>query len=228
MRTKRPTMTSRVIGAVSVCALMVLGVAPAPAPAASLAKPKPLWVKVGSAMEIDVPPGFGTAFDIDYHRPGLQVFASVYRNATAGRIRFGSNTFVLGEAAIGSFTPQASFAAGFRAFAWGRDPLGGTVRLWTPAFDAAHSLTSLDPALPCATPVDATTPVAGPFTITIPFGAVPGGKIVPNPTPASVFGNPARPAVTIRSQGGSSSGRVPRRRRTEGSCSRGRSSRTAS
>ncbi len=96
MRTKRPAMISRVIGAVSVCALMVVGVAPVPA--ASLAKPKPSpWVKVGSPMEIDVPAGFGTAFDIDSHRPGLQVFASVYRNAAAGRIRFASNTFVLGE-----------------------------------------------------------------------------------------------------------------------------------
>ena len=201
MKTKRAALISRIVGALSVCTLVILGVAPTPAAGLAWPKPSP-WVKVGSAMEIDVPPGSGSFFDVDYRRPGVQVFVTVYRNAAAGRIRFTSNNAVLGEGTSGGFVPQASFSAGFRVFAWGRGPVAGAVRLWTPTFDGAGSLMSLDPALPCTTAVDAATPVAGPYTITIPFGAIPGGKIVPDPTAASVFGNPARPAVTIRSQGG--------------------------
>lgn len=195
MRRGRSTVISRVVGMVCLFSLLLFSLTPIAAEASSP------WVRVGESLKIDVPAGYGSFTDVDRWRAGVQIVVRVFRYPAAGRIRFASNGVILGEAADGGFTPQRSVQAGFRAFAWGRDA-AGAARMWAPDLGALGSLLSVDPALPCADPPNATTPVAGPFTITIPAGAVPGGKVVPSPALASVFGNPARPAVLIRSANG--------------------------
>ena len=204
MKTGRSTVISRVVGMVCLFSLLLLSLTPIAAEASSP------WVRVGGRLKIDVPAGYGSFADVDRWRAGVQIVVRVFRYPAAGRIRFASNGVILGEAADGGFTPQRSLQAGFRAFAWGQDA-AGAARMWAPDLGALGSLLSVDPALPCTDPLDATTPVAGPFTITIPAGAVPGGKVVPSPALASVFGNPARPAVLIRSANGTLLGKRSKR-----------------
>ena len=99
----------------------------------------------------------------------------------------------------------------------------------SPSMAPARSSRSTLP-LPCTIPVDAVTPVAGRYTITIPLGCRSRGQDRSEPRPQHPSSaNPARPAVAIRSQGGI----APRHAqqgdaRTEGSSSRRRSSRTGS
>lgn len=169
--------------------------------ASAASPPRP----VGEPLLIDVPAAAGRFLDVDPLRAGTQVLALALHEAGAHRVRLVSvfDLKVLAESADGGITPRDTLGAGWRGFVWGHDA-SGRVRLWTPAFDSSRSLASVDPTLPCGSATSATTPLAGPFAVTIPAGAKPGGKVVPSPTSAFVFGDPANAhrGVRIASAGG--------------------------
>ena len=146
------------------------------------------WRPVGDEFKIDVPAGFGSFRDVDRDRAGVQIRVRVLYSAGEHRLRVvASDDTVVGEAVDGGFVPQDSLSAGWRAFVWGAS--AGSARLWTPAFDSGRTLLSTDPALPCGKALDRTTPLAGPFSITIPAGARPGGNIVASPANVFVYGD---------------------------------------
>ena len=148
------------------------------------------WKPVGNVVMIDVPAST-SVLDLNPFRPGKQTFVLALHNEETGRLRISTLLGrVLAEGPNGGFTPRDSLWAGWRIFVWGKDSSIGA-RLWTPQFNAGLALTSADPNLTCRTIADAATPLAGPFSISIPPGARPGGMNVPSPTQAFVFGNPA-------------------------------------
>lgn len=149
----------------------------------------PTWTTVGGWSLIDVPRSSGVTVDAVPARRGLQTLAVVQTNTATARLRVATvRGRVLAEGPTGGAAPRSVLNAGWRLFVTGTAPRGA--RLWTPAFDPARTLTSAEPALPCRTPRSATTPLAGPFDVTVPAGARPGGSTVPNPTGALVFGRP--------------------------------------
>ena len=165
--------------AVALAALLVAGVvSAAPAPDVG-AEPASHWKKLGKGGRIDLPAGFGSFKDVDKHRAGVQVEARLLVNADLHRLRVVADDAVVGEAPDGGFTPQDSLRAGWRFFAVGQD-LAGRARVWRPGFDAAGSLVAHDPPLPCRSGAGATAPLAGPFDLVIPAGAVPDGKSLPS------------------------------------------------
>jgi len=152
------------------------------------------WKPVGPWVMIDVPAGFGRFTDIERNQPGIQIWVRAQRNVAAGRIRFvAANGVVVGESADGGFTPQDSISGGWRIFAWGSGQSPGAARMWTPAFDTARTLSFVDPAISCGQAVDMQTPIAGPFQITIPQGAKPGGRTVVSPASALIYGDLRHP-----------------------------------
>jgi hypothetical protein len=179
--------------------LVLLAARPPAAESASLVgSSATAWRLVGGPALVDVPRSFGLFLDLVPFRAGQQTLVVALHDQSSGRLRVVTLLGrLIGEASVGGFTPRATLAAGWRLFVWGQGPQG-SARLWTPAFTSAHALSSLDPQLPCRTATNATTPLAGPFTVTIPLDAKPGGQVVPSPTNALVFGNPASPAAGVR------------------------------
>ena len=181
------------VGRLAVLALLLGGVFAAVASAGSPAPPPRApqtasWAPVGELMAIDVPKGLGTFLDLDPFRAGTQVVVIVLYNATDQRVRLVTVLgTVVSEGSAGSFVPRGTLNAGWRAFAWG-GAQGGAARLWSPAFDPAHSFLSLDPQLPCGGASGPAAPLAGPFSVVIPAGAKPGGRTVASPASALVFG----------------------------------------
>ncbi len=170
------------------------------------------WAQVGDEMEIDLPSGFGSFKDVRKDRPGVQVNVRVLRNASAGKLRFAAGDGVVAEAADGGFKAKDSLGAGHRAVAWGDDG-SGKARLWTPAFDSGRTSLSTDPALPCGKALDRTTPLAGPFSISIPAGARPGGNTIASPASVLVYGDLRDPdrGVLVATAGGIKIGERKRR-----------------
>jgi hypothetical protein len=183
----------RRLGALMALAVTVLL---ATAGTAGAALPRP----VGGLLAIDVPAPAGSGlFDVDPFRAGTQVLAQAVEDARSQKLKLVSvlDLRLLAVGPAEGFVPRGSLGAGWRAFVWGEDS-SGRARLWTPAFDSARSLLSFDPELPCGSAADAATPLAGPFPVTIPRGARPGGQSVPSPTSALVFGDPGDPARGVR------------------------------
>jgi hypothetical protein len=175
------------------------------APSAQAGGPLGGWRPVGHVLVVDVPASAGVVLDVNPFRAGRQTLAVVLHNEGMGRLRFSTLLGrVLGEGPDGGFSPEGTLGAGWRGFAWG--DAAGPVRVWTPAFDSARSLAAVDPALPCGVAADAATPLAGPFEVTVPAGARPGGQTVPSPTTAFVFGDPAG-GVRLATAGGVTLGR---------------------
>jgi hypothetical protein len=171
--------------AVLVCSGTAFG-----APPAQAGGPLGGWRPVGHLLLMDVPASAGVVLDVNPFRSGRQTLVVVLHNEGMGQVRF-STLFgrVLGEGPDGGFSPERALAAGWRGFAWG--DAGGAARVWTPAFDSARSLLSVDPELPCGVAADASTPLAGPFEVTVPAGARPGGQTVASPASAFVYGSPS-------------------------------------
>lgn len=155
---------------------------------------------VGSPLVVDVPaPADARLFDVHPFRTGTQVLAQAFYDARANRIGLVSvlDLRLLAETTEVGFVPRGSVGAGWRVFLWGDDGTG-QARLWAPAFDASRQFHSFDPEIPCADASDASTPVAGPFSVTIPPSVRPGGRFIPSPASALVFGDPADAANGVR------------------------------
>jgi hypothetical protein len=170
------------VGAVLLAGVAVSAGAVAPAQAAGT------WTAVSGITVIDVPPSTGVVVDAAPARAGLQTAVRVLTDRVAGRLRVSTiRGRVLAEGPTGGAVPARVLGAGWRVFVLGSGP-----RLWTPAFDPGRTFATVAPPLPCVPFAGAATPLAGPFDISIPAGARPGGRTVPSPVAALVFGGAGR------------------------------------